>query len=300
MVARRFWRGLLWTAILGQALCVIVTAMKLKGVFREASTPGVQTRQIMKNRSLFITLLLLAGVAFAAGAPENAALPYATLHRLLTVDLKSAAVLTNQEVRLTIRSRNPAVASAEIRLRIESTNGPISVPVATDGTFDLPLSKALLEENPRVVVNQPKGSMQLGGTITLRGASAWAAGNRQRYNSLFFLQDFKKRLAQADFGELKMGDAMDRATVVVRLVPRSDAHNAGVVIASTNGNLALPREADGGFRLRYDPALALENPWVAMSTNCRWKVMTELREEANPAAGGERRVRAEPAAAPMP
>jgi len=229
---------------------------------------------------MLVALGFLAWRSVMADAQDNATLPYATVCRLVAMDLKGVAGLTNQEMRLTTRSKKPGVQSSDICLHIASTNGKIRLPLNPDGTFTLPISEALLNENPMIVANQPKGSMVMDGSITLKGRLTAGAGNRQRYSSLFFLQDIKDRLTNADFGELPMSNAMARTAVTVQLIPQSDAQTATVVVESAVGRIAVPRHVDGTFHLRYDTSLAKENPWVLMPTNHRWKVVTELQEEA--------------------
>ncbi len=54
------------------------------------------------------------------------------------------------------------MAPADTTLTIQSQNGPISVPVSRDGAVEnFPISTELLAENPLVVSNKPKGSLDL-------------------------------------------------------------------------------------------------------------------------------------------
>ena len=241
--------------------------------------------------------LLIAGLLTCqwgiAQSQENATLPYATLCRLAAMDLKGIAGLTNQEIRLTIKSKTPGVQPTDIRFHIESARGQIPIPLNPDGTFRLPISEELLRENPMIVANQPKGTMELEGSITLKGTCSGGladpADNRQRYNSIFFLEDLKSRLTHTDLGEVPLSNAVSRTEVTVRLIPQRDTEAATIVIESSTGTFVVPKQRDGGFLLKHDPALAKENPWVLMATNHNWKVETELQGEAEQEAGGYRR-----------
>jgi hypothetical protein len=54
------------------------------------------------------------------------------------------------------------VAPADTTLTIQSQNGPINVPISKDGAVEnFPISNLLLAENPLIVSNQPKGSLDL-------------------------------------------------------------------------------------------------------------------------------------------
>ena len=241
------------------------------------------------RRALLIAGLLMCQWAIAQ-SQENATLPYATLCRFAAMDLKGIAGLTNQEIRLTIKSKTPGVQPSDIRLHIESATGQIPIPLNSDGTFSLPISQELLRENPMIVANQPKGTMELEGSITLKGACAGGLAepvdNRQRYNSIFFLEYLKNRLTNTDLGEVPLSNAVSRTEVAVRLIPQRDTEAATIVIESSTGTFVVPKQRDGSFLLKHDPALAKENPWVLMATNHNWKVETELQEEAEQEAGG--------------
>ena len=244
-------------------------------------------------KTLILTASLLMCQWVTAEPQENATLPYTTLCRLAAMDLKGIAGLTNQEIRLTIKSKTPGVKPSDIRLHIESATGQIPVPLNSDGTFSLPISQELLRENPMIVANQPKGTMELEGSLTLKGTCsgglAEPADNRLRYNSLFFLEDVKNRLMSADLGEVPMSNAFARTVVAVRLIPQKDAETATVVIESSSGRVVVPKQHDGAFLLKHDPVLAKKNPSVLVATNHEWKVETELQDQAEPRPPAYRR-----------
>jgi hypothetical protein len=61
-----------------------------------------------------------------------------------------------------VESKGHKLAPADTTLTIQSQNGPINVPVSRDGAVgDFPISAELLAENPLVVSNKPKGSLDL-------------------------------------------------------------------------------------------------------------------------------------------
>ena len=61
-----------------------------------------------------------------------------------------------------IETKGHKLIPANTTLTIESQNGAISVPVSKDGAVEnFPISNELLAENPLVVVNQPKESLDL-------------------------------------------------------------------------------------------------------------------------------------------
>ena len=61
-----------------------------------------------------------------------------------------------------VESKGRKPAPADTTLTIQSQNGPINVPVSRDGAVEnFPISTELLAENPLVIANKPKGSLDL-------------------------------------------------------------------------------------------------------------------------------------------
>lgn len=122
----------------------------------------------MRLLGTFFAVVLLALPAVAEEPiADRATLPYRTLS-----DLHSKVDGFRDQDRLDVRVRvtpkDPA-DSAPIRLEVQSRSGVKPVAVAADGALsDFPLTKELKEENPPVVANRPKGSLQLGVQVGLK------------------------------------------------------------------------------------------------------------------------------------
>lgn len=129
-------------------------------------------------RTLVALLSALASAALV-WATEPAAIPYAALYQALrpVIELRAYDRLLASA---TVQSKLPGVAPTLIRLTIHRQSGPQPVRVHADGSFDFPLDAALLEENPTVTSNQPKGSLTLAVTLLLRPLS----GQRVAYGEL--------------------------------------------------------------------------------------------------------------------
>jgi len=104
---------------------------------------------------------------------ENASLPYAALHRMASLAQTSGG-------KLIVRSKLPDVPPQAIEYTIESKNDTILLRVTQDGILDVPLSQTLLEENPLVVVNQPKGSLVIEGDFKMLRSQADKGSNTQK------------------------------------------------------------------------------------------------------------------------
>ena len=118
------------------------------------------------------TLLGLAGVGFGDSniLPPVSVDGDATVKTSKSYKFCCAAVREVNDVRedrffaeLLIESRGHKLAPADITVTIQSHTGAINVPVSRDGAIqNFPISGDLLAENPLVVANQPKGSLELG------------------------------------------------------------------------------------------------------------------------------------------
>jgi len=106
-----------------------------------------------------ITLLLVC-LVHAVTAVAQGATDYNALHGVF----KASSAVAGFDRLLAIpkiQSKNPAVAANSISIVIRSRNGDIQVPIDSQGRAAFPLSEALVAENPRVVSNQPSGSLRV-------------------------------------------------------------------------------------------------------------------------------------------
>lgn len=129
-------------------------------------------------RTLVAVLLALSSAMLVA-APDPGAIPYAALYQALRPVLELSGY-DRLLATATVQSKLAGVRPSSIRLLIHRRSGPQPVTVAEDGSFDFPLNAALLEENPTVTSNQPRGSLTLAVTLTLRPVS----GLRIAYSEL--------------------------------------------------------------------------------------------------------------------
>lgn len=93
------------------------------------------------------------------GGGAHAGIPYAFMHELyeLRSQLKDSQMGTI-EVTMKPRKVDPKKA---LSLKILSTSSPMELPVRSDGTFHFPVRQSLLDENPLISHNYPKGSVRL-------------------------------------------------------------------------------------------------------------------------------------------
>lgn len=90
---------------------------------------------------------------------DVASIQYRQVYQLAYVPDNSD--FTDQEVDYHIASSRADVSANRISLFIDGTTGRVPIGIDTYGVFTLPFSKEMLAENPKIVSNQPKGSLSL-------------------------------------------------------------------------------------------------------------------------------------------
>lgn len=242
--------------------------------------------KIKTTTHLLLTLLLLA-VNLLANESPRAELSYLVLCQMTQLDFRNTTGLTNQFVRFTAASENPNVSVADIIIFIDSTSGRIPLPLGTNGVFSLPITPSLVRENPKIIANQPKGSMLLKAEVTLSDGSTRNEKGLIRYSTLFVVEKIRTQ-AVSDLTELKKQYQVDGAMagpIVIHLRAKTDADTAQVTILSKSGDIPVKPIESGHFQLSFDPNLMKEDPWIQMSTNCEWSIKTEMEGDAEPVGG---------------
>lgn len=90
---------------------------------------------------------------------DLARLPYQQLIRIAQSDAKAKADAESYKLR--IQSRNPSVKPGNIELFLDLKDKRILLPVDNDGFFEVPHTATLAAENPDLVSNQPRGSLNI-------------------------------------------------------------------------------------------------------------------------------------------
>lgn len=99
----------------------------------------------------------LSGRPLAAG--ELARLPYTHLLRIAQSDARAKPDAASYKLR--IQSRNPNVEPKDIKLFLDIKDKPLALVVDNDGFVEVPHRPDLVEGNPDLVANQPRGSLNI-------------------------------------------------------------------------------------------------------------------------------------------
>ena len=268
-----------------------VAVAKDAGVSVSTLTIAKRTMKIMTRIKLKIAAVIGIAVLVAAGTATtlvaqhsnqtNATIPYKMLDD--TSALASSFDQSKIVVQMVIKSKNKAVRPSHIQLTIQSARkGPIAVHLGANGQMiDFPHDKELRQENPPVVANQPKGTMDM--TIFMGGVPK--LGLKFRYNQLSdAIGELNKGVARASkivetsYPELlPVFDQFKREIQgVLFYFPKSRAGKAKVEIASVTGKREYVADANGQLRFTLDKALIAENPEVILSEKPQ-NVLPDLR-----------------------
>ena len=194
---------------------------------------------------------------------EDARLPYHEVYRLQKAQLDLSRTHTNLALVLQIRSTLPNVKYSDIKASIDAKSGAIPVPIGAEGSFGVPVRDDLLAEDPWILVNQPKGSMEL----------TWHAGlapsvARQLTNAIHYGPLMRAVLECDDVQEAmrQFFPAAPRLTAVgLRLTFRSSAIGSAAIIHAKTGDRRLAANEFGELIIPLDAGLLEEDPVMTLT-----------------------------------
>jgi len=210
----------------------------------------------MRTRATVLIAVLASCFADIGQAQsEPATLPYRMLCQMAQFDLTKATGLTNQDVNFTIGSKNPNVKIEDISIFIDAKAGRIPLHINTNGIMTLPISPELAKENPRIVSNQPKGSMNLVAAVLVHGNFPQGAIREDegmiRYSALFCTEKIKQDVINGLTEVQKEHDlkgALSRPSLVHFQAETNEA-SAEVIVLSETGGIRLKPIVPGHFIL---------------------------------------------------
>ena len=209
----------------------------------------------------FLWLVAGAGICFGIAptrAETNAIIPYKAMADLYQI--ASSADQSKLMVQVFIASTNKAVRATNILLTIQSASqGKIPVTVSTNGRIiDFPHRQELVRENPSILANQPKGTLNLfiGYQIPLEGLSF-------RYSRLGHAVVEANRMIKSQAGMMAL--LAPKARGVLFVFPRNSSEKAKVTILAASVRKEFVANKEGQVKLKLEEALLSENPEVQLS-----------------------------------
>jgi hypothetical protein len=123
------------------------------------------------KRPLILVIAVLSILSGVAGgglhAEETLRVPYRDLCRGMKVDFWGDEASIPREMRFAIVSTQPNTALTEVRVTLNTPDTTLDIPVSKEGSFALPVSKALFEQNALLQTNQPRGTAKIEGRPSL-------------------------------------------------------------------------------------------------------------------------------------
>lgn len=210
--------------------------------------------------------IAILGLIFLLHFPalaENARLPYHHLYRIQKIQAELRQAHPNLQIALQLRSALPNVKTSDLEAYIDSKSGKIPLNISPDGDIAVPLRDDLLAEDPWLITNQPKGTMQLN----------WQAGLarsvvRQMTNSIHYglvmratrdCEDVQAKMRQF------FPDAPKLVMSGLKLIFSPGTKPAALVIHAKSGDRKLEADAGGELIVPLDESLLEEDPLMTLS-----------------------------------
>jgi len=202
-------------------------------------------------------LVMVQLVSFSHANTTNAAIPYKAMD-----DLSQIAAGADQSrlfVQVFVSSRNKAVQASDIALVIQSASqGKINVALGTNGqVLNFPHRKELVRENPFIIANQPKGTLNL----YLRYEVPPVEELTFKYSRLGNASAEANKMIKSQAG--LMSWVAPKSQGVVFVFPKES--KAKVSIRAAAGSKEFTADDKGLVKLKLENTLLSENPDVQLS-----------------------------------
>lgn len=217
-------------------------------------------------RQLMFTLwmfgLAVSVMAQTKSSPEKreglAQLPY---HELLKIARSDSSQPDIKERLTFVLASNNKVPLDQISLTLKLKAGSLDLPIDAEGHFSLPFSDALVEENPLMVTNQPRGSLSLKFTLAVPEMGKIdppeVVEGKVKYQAVFqSLVQFKAAMKKVD---TRFGENGDQQLAVQCLTG-----GESIAIHLKFGSRKFKAGDDGAVWLLYDARLFQENPDISV------------------------------------
>lgn len=223
-------------------------------------------RPLRAMKSLLILSRLTAFVIFQAcliqsscAADTNAVIPYKIVAHLCQV--ADAVDESKLDVRVFVSSNNKAVRPSDISLRIQSAiKGVIPLSLSTNGQFlNFPRQEELRRENPAIIANQPKGTLNLSVSIGLVIPDELTF----RYSRLGEGVAEVNKAIKAQAGMMSWLAPTPKG--VIFSFPKASTGKAKIEILSLGGRKTYTADTNAQIKLKLEKALLKENPIVQVS-----------------------------------
>lgn len=242
----------------------------------------------MKGPSALLQLLLLAALwppaikAQVETEPETlsgrplsysnlARLPYRQLIKIAQSDSRSKPEA--ESYRLRIQSRNSLVSSRDIELYLDVKDAPIILVVDYDGFVEVPHNRKLLDLNPDLVANQPRGTLNIFVDLELPKVDPpEIKEGKVEYRELF-------RPLMTIKDEMRKVDPMFGMTGQQQFVLEVETGGEPLKITRELGARTFTPDDDGKVYMIMESYLFEENPIVSIPDDAKIQVLPKSPQE---------------------
>jgi hypothetical protein len=225
----------------------------------------------MSQKLTLLGMFGLLGLVFPVSlrAAEQARIPYSMVCQIQKSQAMVSQTYTNLQIVLRMRSLTPEITPRDLRVYIDSKNGPIPVNLDGEGNFSVPVRDALLDENPWIVVNQPRGTMKLEWNVGVIGLHA-TSGMRYR--------DLMRPLQDVQAVGSEIARTGSKLTVLgLKLIFTKETT---IVIRAKQGERVFKTGPNHALVVPWEAALLEENPEIGMpDAPERIEVATRVTED---------------------
>ncbi|MFC1891050.1 hypothetical protein ACFLZT_01490 [Thermodesulfobacteriota bacterium] len=215
-----------------------------------------------------VAVIIIGGIAifFLVGEPEQdagisdtrAIIPYQAVYDMATFG-KSEVHDPNMIFCIRVQSTLPKVTPSDISFYIDSISGSIPLRIDNEGIFELPLRSDLLEENPILVTNQPKGTMSLEGCIRFKGNSG-SQPQEISYSALMMPATWMQKMQHSQAAANGQTKIPRISGINIRIL---ESNGMPLVIRSNKEEISLQPNENGICFIPFKEVLLLENPMVS-------------------------------------
>jgi len=232
----------------------------------EAASIGIMKGTVKTLTSLALGIVSIwLGSLWPADAQDAAAdqteeiaqLPY---QALVSIARNNADRPSDGEKMMLRISSSEEVPVEEIKLTVMRADGEVPIEIDDNGDFEVPFSDGLYDENPMVVSNQPKGTMNLKVMIDIKEVRPKVVDGKVKYQDLFRqVLELQKKMRELDpnFG------APGYETLAIQIVTGGEP----VVILRKLGSREIAADEAKTVWMVYDLLLFEENPDVKIPEN---------------------------------
>lgn len=218
----------------------------------------------MKHRILVCTISLLCCVApvLTAQPDDKNTMPYA---HMATVVEKYSATLAPHVTLAPMLTANTSETGErpELYLVIHAKRGDLRIPVASDGTFEFPVKKDLMLENPSVSLHGASG----GGSFSIVAQfRKEPSAKREEIPYSEIMLPYTHGVKMQKQAKLRNPAVPDPKLLHAQILVATGSADP-LVIKSSDEDIVVRPSPEGEFRVPYDASLVSENPMVLFPTN---------------------------------